>query len=169
MMGTAGQRRSALASKPPHAHGVTDLCDHGLTALGPADTCHCRDTRRSVLDGPFFASFILECSRTNVDLAEIVLLSNFDESRAALVRRLLGLYGAIGVEDPDPEPTLDQLVDHDRANVPGAPRDENQPPITGSSRSDAAQEPPHVGSPRRRTHRVPFVTRSALSMRRGIH
>ena len=46
--------------------------------------------------GRFFASFIPECVRTNVDLAEIVLLPNFDESRAALVRRLLGFYGAIG-------------------------------------------------------------------------
>jgi hypothetical protein len=46
--------------------------------------------------GRFFATFIPECVRTNVDLAKIVLLPNFDESRAALVRRLLGLYGAIG-------------------------------------------------------------------------
>jgi methionyl-tRNA formyltransferase len=46
--------------------------------------------------GRFFASFVPECVRANVDLVEIVLLPNFDESRAALVRRLLGFYGAIG-------------------------------------------------------------------------
>jgi methionyl-tRNA formyltransferase len=45
--------------------------------------------------GSFFAAFLEECRRHGVELVEIVLLPNFNESRPALARRFLKLYGAI--------------------------------------------------------------------------
>jgi methionyl-tRNA formyltransferase len=46
--------------------------------------------------GRFFASFLPECARLGVEVVEIVVLPNFDESRLALVRRLVGFCGLAG-------------------------------------------------------------------------
>ena len=43
--------------------------------------------------GPFFEAFLETASGGPVELAEIVLLANFNESRLALARRLLAFYG----------------------------------------------------------------------------
>jgi methionyl-tRNA formyltransferase len=45
--------------------------------------------------GSFFAAFLEESSRHGVELLEIVLLPNFNESRLALARRFLRLYGVV--------------------------------------------------------------------------
>lgn len=45
--------------------------------------------------GPFFASFLEEIANHPVQLVEIVVLPNFNESKAALVRRLTRLYGTV--------------------------------------------------------------------------
>jgi methionyl-tRNA formyltransferase len=45
--------------------------------------------------GAFFASFIEEITNDRVQLVEIVLLPNFNESKAALVLRLTRLYGIV--------------------------------------------------------------------------
>jgi methionyl-tRNA formyltransferase len=45
--------------------------------------------------GPFFASFLDELEAQPVKLVEIVVLPNFNESRAALALRLLRLYGIV--------------------------------------------------------------------------
>jgi len=47
--------------------------------------------------GAFFRTFLAAADRRRVCLEEIVLLPNFSESRAALLRRLAGLYGPVGV------------------------------------------------------------------------
>lgn len=46
--------------------------------------------------GRFFESFLTELIHQPVELTEIVLLPNFNESRMALARRLLRLYGPAG-------------------------------------------------------------------------
>jgi methionyl-tRNA formyltransferase len=46
--------------------------------------------------GRFFETF-LETASPQVELLEVVLLPNFNESRARLLRRLRGFYGAAGV------------------------------------------------------------------------
>lgn len=45
--------------------------------------------------GRFFASFLDESAHTDVELVEIALLPNFDESKPALLRRLWSFYGAV--------------------------------------------------------------------------
>jgi methionyl-tRNA formyltransferase len=45
--------------------------------------------------GRFFASFLEEVEGRRVQLAEVVVLANFNESRLALARRLLRLYGLV--------------------------------------------------------------------------
>ena len=45
--------------------------------------------------GPFFASFLDEIENRPVELTEIVVLRNFNESRPALARRLLRAYGIV--------------------------------------------------------------------------
>jgi methionyl-tRNA formyltransferase len=45
--------------------------------------------------GRFFASFLEEVEGRRVDLVEVVVLANFNESRLALARRLLRLYGLV--------------------------------------------------------------------------
>lgn len=45
--------------------------------------------------GRFFESFLDECSRLPVRVLEIVVLQNFNESRRALMRRLLRFYGPL--------------------------------------------------------------------------
>jgi methionyl-tRNA formyltransferase len=47
--------------------------------------------------GPFFRAFLGESRGTRVNLVEIVVLPNFNESRAALLRRLWRFYGPVGV------------------------------------------------------------------------
>jgi methionyl-tRNA formyltransferase len=46
--------------------------------------------------GRFFSSFLEEIEAQPVQLVEIVVLPNFNESRTALARRLIGLYGMVG-------------------------------------------------------------------------
>src|SRR5439155_8856880 len=45
--------------------------------------------------GRFFEAFLTEGARERLALVEIVLLRNFNESRRALARRLLRLYGPL--------------------------------------------------------------------------
>ncbi|MGH2406119.1 MAG: hypothetical protein ACRDGN_16920, partial [bacterium] len=45
--------------------------------------------------GRFFDAFLAECANGPVRLLEIVLLRNFNESRFALARRVLGFYGPV--------------------------------------------------------------------------
>ena len=45
--------------------------------------------------GRFFASFLEELEGGPVQLVEVVVLANFNESRVALARRLLRLYGVV--------------------------------------------------------------------------
>jgi methionyl-tRNA formyltransferase len=45
--------------------------------------------------GRFFETFLPECAALPVEIAEIVLLRNFNESRTALAARLWKLYGTI--------------------------------------------------------------------------
>jgi methionyl-tRNA formyltransferase len=47
--------------------------------------------------GRFFETFLPTARSNGVEVVEIVLLPNFNESRPALLRRLAGLYGPIGL------------------------------------------------------------------------
>jgi methionyl-tRNA formyltransferase len=47
--------------------------------------------------GRFFKAFLSESRGSRVNLVEIVVLPNFNESRAALLRRLRRFYGAVGL------------------------------------------------------------------------
>ena len=49
------------------------------------------------LAGAFFRTFLAAADRRRVRLEEIVVLPSFGESRAALLRRMAGLYGPVGV------------------------------------------------------------------------
>ena len=50
--------------------------------------------------GRFFETFLPEASRVEVDVVEIVVLRNFNESRVALARRLAGFYAEWGWPEP---------------------------------------------------------------------
>jgi methionyl-tRNA formyltransferase len=47
--------------------------------------------------GRFFRTFLPEAERLGVDVAEIVILPNFNESKVSLLRRLVRFYGPLGV------------------------------------------------------------------------
>ena len=47
--------------------------------------------------GRFFEAFLPAARAAGVEVVEIVLLPNFNESRLALLRRLAGFYGPVGV------------------------------------------------------------------------
>lgn len=67
--------------------------------------------------GRFFETFLDECARLPLRVLEIVILPNFNETRLALMRRLLGFYGPL-----DFARLMGRYVATRMADLWGAPR-----------------------------------------------